>query len=301
MSTIAAFDFTPKPAFNSWDYQYKELLERILTQGYLTDERTGTGTLQVPTASLTVHLADGFPLLTSKKLHFKSIVGELLWFISGSTNKHELKNTYGVSIWDEWGDEKTGELGPVYGYQWRKWPAEIPLGPGVKADVTIDQLQQAIDQLVSNPFSRRIRVSAWNVGQLSQMALPACHTDFQFSVQPGRNGEPGTLHTSFNMRSVDVFLGLPFNMASYALLSRMVAHLTGLQPGTLTWTGNCVHLYINHTAFAQEQLTRDTYALPQLLIESRNGLQTIDDFRADDLRLEHYHAHSNWKNVPVAV
>lgn len=262
--------------------QYLDLLQHILDKGVEKTDRTGTGTLSVFGYQLRCDLADGFPLLTTKKLHVPSIVHELLWFLSGETNIAYLKQNK-VRIWDEWADAD-GNLGPVYGYQWRHWRG---------ADgVEVDQIRQLIDQIRQTPDSRRLIVSAWNVADLPKMALPPCHAFFQFYVAEGR------LSCQLYQRSADVFLGVPFNIASYALLLSMVAHVTDLQPGEFIHTFGDVHLYKNHLEQAQLQLTREPRPLPTLSI--RRKVDSIFDFHADDFVIENYDPHPHIK-APVAV
>ena len=262
--------------------QYLDLMRHILNHGEIKQDRTGTGTISVFGQQLRVDLSDGFPLLTTKKLHFKSIAHELLWFIRGESNIDYL-HEHGVSIWDEWADEK-GELGPLYGVQWRHWQ-------GPKGQV-IDQLQQVIEHIQLHPHSRRHIVSAWNVGVLSEMALPPCHLLFQFYVAGNR------LSCQVYQRSADTFLGVPFNIASYALLLMLVAQLTGYVPGELVLAFGDVHLYLNHREQVQEQLSRTPRKLPKLQI--KQGIMCIDDFTYDDFMLEDYEPYPHIK-APVAV
>jgi thymidylate synthase len=262
--------------------QYLELLRRIRTEGARKDDRTGTGTLSVFGQQLRFDLADGFPLVTTKKLHLRSVVYELLWFLRGDTNVAWLRE-HGVSIWDEWADEH-GELGPVYGRQWRAWRT---------ADGhTIDQISQVLAQLKSNPSSRRIVVSAWNVGELPLMRLQPCHAFFQFYVAGGR------LSCQMYQRSADVFLGVPFNIASYALLTHLFAQQCDLEPGELIWVGGDCHLYLNHLAQADEQLSREPFPLPRLNIRRRPP--SIFEYQYDDFEFVNYRHHAPIK-APVAV
>ncbi len=262
--------------------QYLDLLRDILDNGTLKEDRTGIGTLSVFGRQMRFDLTDGLPLVTTKKLHLPSIIHELLWFVSGETNIGYLREN-GVSIWDEWADDQ-GELGDVYGRQWRSWPT--PDGN------SIDQLHNLVQQLRSNPNSRRHIVSAWNVAAIDDMALPPCHYVYQFYVADGR------LSCLFNMRSVDCFLGLPFNLASYALLTCMVAQQVDLAPGELIWTGGDVHLYLNHLQQARLQLTRQPYPLPQLKILRKPD--SLFAYRYDDFLIEDYQYHPHIK-ARVAV
>ncbi len=262
--------------------QYHDLMRHVLETGVRKEDRTGTGTFSVFGYQMRFDLQDGFPLVTTKKLHLRSIIHELLWFLRGDTNLAYLHEN-GVSIWDEWADER-GDLGPIYGYQWRSWPA----GGGGH----VDQIAQVIDQIRSNPDSRRIIVSAWNVGQLEEMALPPCHAFFQFYVAEGR------LSCQLYQRSADIFLGVPFNIASHALLTLMVAQVTGLRPGEFIHTLGDAHLYANHLEQAQLQLTREPFPLPTMRINP--GVNSIFDFRFEDFELLDYQAHPHIK-AAVAV
>ncbi len=262
--------------------QYLDLMQHVLTNGVRKEDRTGTGTLSVFGHQMRFDLSQGFPAVTTKKLHLRSIIHELLWFLKGDTNTQYLKEN-GVSIWDEWADEK-GDLGPVYGYQWRSWPT---------ADGRhIDQISQVIDQIRNNPDSRRIIVSAWNVGEIENMALPPCHAFFQFYVADGR------LSCQLYQRSADIFLGVPFNIASYALLTLMAAQVTGLQPGDFVHTLGDAHLYANHLKLAQTQLQREPRRLPTL--EINPAVTDLLDFRFDDFELQNYDPHPHIK-APVAI
>ena len=261
---------------------YLELMRQIRDTGARKDDRTGTGTLSLFAQQMRFDLAEGFPLVTTKKVHLRSVVYELLWFLRGDTNVAWL-HEHGVSIWDEWADER-GELGPVYGKQWRTW-----LAPDGR---TIDQIAQAIDQLRRNPDSRRIIVSAWNVGELESMALMPCHAFFQFYVAGGR------LSCQLYQRSADMFLGVPFNIASYALLTHMFAQQCDLEPGELIWTGGDCHLYVNHLEQADLQLTRTPYPLPRLVIKRRP--RTIFEYEYEDFEFVNYQHHAAIK-APVAV
>lgn len=261
---------------------YLELLQDILDNGVRKEDRTGTGTISVFGRQMRIDLQQGFPLLTTKKLHTKSIIHELLWFLSGSTNVRYLQDN-GVTIWDEWADEN-GDLGRVYGAQWRTW-----LGPDGRV---VDQIAGVIEQIRRNPDSRRHLVSAWNPAEVDGMALPPCHYAFQFYVANGR------LSCMFQMRSVDTFLGLPFNLASYALLTHMVAQQCGLEPGELIWTGGDVHIYLNHLEQVQLQLSREPYPLPKLVIKRKPD--SIFDYRYEDFEFEGYQFHPGIK-APIAV
>ena len=262
--------------------QYLDLLQHVLETGVERDDRTGTGTYSVFGYQMRFDLKDGFPLLTTKKLHTKSIVHELLWFLRGETNVKPLQDV-GVSIWNEWADEQ-GELGPVYGSQWRSWPASNGR--------TIDQISELITQIKQTPYSRRLIISAWNVGEIDKMALPPCHTMFQFYVADGK------LSCQLYQRSADVFLGVPFNIASYALLLQMVAHVTDLQAGEFVHTFGDVHLYKNHLEQAKQQLLREPMPLPSMRI-SRN-VDSIFDFRYEDFELIDYQSHPHIP-APVAI
>ncbi len=261
---------------------YLELLETVLSKGSRKADRTGTGTLSVFGEQTRYDLADGFPLLTTKKLHTRSIIYELLWFLAGQTNICYL-NENGVSIWDEWADDE-GELGPIYGRQWRAWP-----GPEGR---TYDQISDVIEEIRRNPDSRRLIVSAWNVAEVPRMALAPCHTLFQFYVADGR------LSCQLYQRSADLFLGVPFNIASYALLTLMVAQVCRLQPGTFVHTFGDVHLYLNHLEQARLQLTRQPRPLPRMVLNP--GVRSIFDFRYEDFTLEGYDPHPHIK-APIAV
>lgn len=262
--------------------QYHQLLQHILDHGTEKSDRTGTGTLSVFGYQMRFDLAQGFPLVTTKKLHLRSIIHELLWFLKGDTNIQYLRENK-VSIWDEWADEN-GNLGPVYGYQWRSWPT--PEG------TSIDQISQVIDQIKNNPNSRRMIVSAWNVACVQDMALPPCHTLFQFYVAEGK------LSCQLYQRSADTFLGIPFNIASYALLTMMIAQVCGLQPGEFIHTLGDTHLYINHLEQARLQLSRPMKPLPTMHINPQ--VKSIFDFTFDDFELVGYDPHPHIK-AEVAV
>lgn len=262
--------------------QYHDLLNHILTNGTFKDDRTGTGTLSVFGYQMRFNLQDGFPLITTKKLHLKSIIHELLWFLKGDTNIQYLREN-GVRIWDEWADEQ-GNLGPVYGYQWRSWPAAN--------GKHVDQISQLVQHIKNNPNSRRHIVSAWNVGEIENMALPPCHAFFQFYVADGK------LSCQLYQRSADTFLGVPFNIASYALLTLMMAQVCKLQPGDFVHTFGDVHLYTNHLEQAKLQLTREFRPLPTMKINPE--VQSIFDFKYEDFTLENYNPHPHIK-AEVAV
>jgi len=250
--------------------QYLDLLQRIVNEGTRKEDRTGTGTLSVFGHQMRFNLEEGFPLLTTKKLHLKSIIYELLWFLKGDTNVKYLQEN-GVRIWNEWADEN-GELGPVYGHQWRSWPN---YNGG-----NIDQIQDIVNALKNNPDSRRMIVSAWNVAEVDQMALPPCHCLFQFYVANGK------LSLQLYQRSADTFLGVPFNIASYALLTMMMAQVSGLKPGDFIHTTGDTHLYLNHLEQAKEQLKRTPRTLPRMVINP--NVTSIFDFKYDDFTLEGY-------------
>jgi len=261
---------------------YLDLLTQILDHGVEKADRTGTGTLSIFGHQMRFDLSAGFPLVTTKKLHLKSIVHELVWFLSGSTNVAYLRD-HGVTIWDEWADA-AGELGPVYGHQWRAWPA--------RDGGEIDQIARLVDGLVANPDSRRHIVSAWNPAEIDRMALPPCHALFQFWVARGE------LSCQLYQRSADVFLGVPFNIASYALLTAMVAQVTGLRPGAFVHTLGDAHLYLNHLEQAREQLAREPRALPRLHLNP--AVRSIFDFRFEDVTIEGYDPHPAIK-APISV
>lgn len=262
--------------------QYLDLLQRILDEGAPKSDRTGTGTLSVFGHQMRFNLEEGFPVLTTKKLHLRSIIVELLWFLSGDTNIRYLKEN-GVSIWDEWADEK-GDLGPVYGFQWRSWP-----GPDGQS---VDQITKLIEQIRRNPDSRRLMVVAYNPAYVDQMALPPCHSLFQFYVANGK------LSCQLYQRSADTFLGVPFNIASYALLTHMVAQQCDLEVGDFVWTGGDTHLYSNHVEQAKLQLSRTPLALPTLKIKRKPA--DIFSYTFDDFEIVGYEAHPHIK-APVAV
>lgn len=260
--------------------KYLELLDRILSEGVRKDDRTGTGTLSVFGHQMRFDLSDGFPLLTTKKLHVKSIIYELLWFLKGETNVRYLQE-HGVRIWNEWADEN-GDLGPVYGHQWRSWP-DYDGGH-------IDQIEYVLNQIRTNPNSRRMIVSAWNVAEVNRMALPPCHTLFQFYVAHSR------LSLQLYQRSADTFLGMPFNIASYALLCMMMAQVTGLEPGELVYTTGDTHLYLNHLDQARLQLTREPRPLPTMQLNP--DVKSLYDFKFEDFELVGY---DPWPHIKADV
>mgnify|MGYP000875444719 FL=1 len=260
--------------------QYLNLLDRILTEGIQKGDRTGTGTLSVFGNQMRFDLRDGFPLLTTKKLHLKSIIYELLWFLKGDTNVHYLQE-HGVRIWNEWADEN-GDLGPVYGHQWRSWP-DYKGG-------TIDQIKNVVEMIRNNPNSRRMLVTAWNPAEVDEMALPPCHCLFQFYVADGR------LSLQLYQRSADTFLGVPFNIASYALLLQMMAQVTGLEAGEFVHTTGDTHLYLNHLEQARLQLTREPHPLPKMKINP--AVKDIFSFEYEDFELTDYHP---WPHISAEV
>lgn len=262
--------------------QYLDLMRDILNNGTRKTDRTGTGTLSVFGRQLRFDLSQGFPLVTTKKLHLRSIIYELLWFLNGDTNIKYL-NDNKVTIWDEWADEN-GDLGPVYGSQWRSWPA--PNGE------SIDQISRVLEQIKTKPDSRRHMVTAWNPAEVDKMALPPCHALFQFYVADGK------LSCQLYQRSADYFLGVPFNIASYALLTEMVAQQCDLKPGEFVWTGGDTHLYTNHLEQAREQLTRAPYPLPQLVIKRKPA--TLFEYQFEDFEIVNYQSHPSIK-APIAV
>lgn len=262
--------------------QYLELLQRIMDEGVVKTDRTGVGTKSVFGHQMRFDLSEGFPLLTTKKVHLKSIIYELLWFISGDTNVRYLQE-HGVSIWDEWADAD-GELGPVYGKQWRSWEA--------RDGRVVDQLAQVVDMIKNHPDSRRMLVCAWNPGEVDKMALPPCHCLFQFYVAEGR------LSCQLYQRSADTFLGVPFNIASYALLTMMIAQVCGLQPGEFIHTTGDTHIYLNHFEQVKEQLSRSPRSLPKMILNPE--VKSIFDFKYEDFKLEDYDPYPAIK-APVAV
>jgi thymidylate synthase len=299
----------------SYDEKYLNLLDDILTNGIYKSNRTGINTFSVFSREMRIDIGRGFPLLTTKKLHHKSIVHELLWFLKGETNIKYLQEN-DVRIWNEWANE-SGELGPVYGKQWRAWKTDerIPLNRVKHEDngfmeyrvVVIDQIQNCIDLLLNDPDSRRIVVSAWNVAELNDMALMPCHNFFQFVTEPTNPNEYSTiapkhkLHLKFNMRSTDVFLGLPFNIASYALLLEMMAYKVNMIPGELIWTGGDVHIYENHIKQVEEQLKRDPnkFEAPNVYFTCESDLP-FEDWKYDHIKIDEYEAYPSIK-AKVAV
>ena len=266
--------------------QYHDLMQLVLDHGAKKSDRTGTGTLSVFGHQMRFDLSAGFPLVTTKKLHLKSIIHELLWFLKGETNTRYLKEN-GVTIWDEWADAN-GNLGPVYGYQWRSWPA-----PSIKnPDCRIDQISDVIEQIKANPDSRRLIVSAWNVADIPKMALAPCHAFFQFYVADGK------LSCQLYQRSADIFLGVPFNIASYALLTMMIAQVCGLKPGDFVHTLGDAHLYANHLEQTREQLSREIRPLPTMQLNA--AVKDLFAFKFDDFTLSDYHPHPSIK-APIAV
>ena len=265
---------------------YLDLMRHVMEHGATKTDRTGTGTLSVFGWQMRFDLQEGFPMVTTKKLHTKSIIHELLWFLSGSTNVRPLQEK-GVSIWDEWAKED-GELGPVYGRQWRSWPAPMPENP----NAVIDQISALMRDLKATPDSRRLIVSAWNVAQIPQMALAPCHALFQFYVADGK------LSCQLYQRSADIFLGVPFNIASYALLTHMIAQQCDLDVGDFIWTGGDCHLYSNHLEQAKEQLSRNPYPFPKLVIHRKPA--SIFDYQFEDFEIVGYQCHPHIK-APVAI
>ncbi len=262
--------------------QYLDFMRQVRERGVRKEDRTGTGTLSLFGLQMRFDLAAGFPMVTTKKLHLRSIIHELLWFLQGESNVRYL-NENGVSIWDEWADEQ-GELGPIYGVQWRSWPT--------RDGGTVDQISDVLERIRTDPDSRRLIVSAWNVGELEQMALPPCHTLFQFWVAEGR------LSCQLYQRSADIFLGVPFNIASYALLTHMMAQQADLKVGEFIWTGGDCHLYLNHLEQADEQLSREPLPLPTLAIRRRPD--SLFDYRFEDFEVLNYQSHPHIR-AAVAV
>jgi len=262
--------------------QYLDLMRHVREAGVRKHDRTGTGTLSVFGHQMRFDLADGFPVVTTKKLHLRSIIYELLWFLNGDTNIGYL-NDHGVKIWDEWADAN-GDLGPVYGHQWRSWPA--------REGAAVDQISDVVERIHTQPDSRRLIVTAWNPADVDRMALPPCHCLFQFYVSQGK------LSCQLYQRSADIFLGVPFNIASYALLTHMIAHVSGLRPGEFIHTLGDAHLYLNHLEQADAQLAREPRGLPRLVLHRE--ITEIDDFAYEDFEISGYHPHPNIA-APVAV
>jgi len=300
---------------NSVDYEYHNLIIKILREGLWKENRTGTKTLSIFGPQVIFeNVESNFPLISTKKVHLKSIIGELLWFLSGSTNKHVLRDKYGVTIWDEWGDDETGELGPVYGHQWVNWTYVKPdsellnawkkglthFPGGFKArHKSINQIQNIIDTLKKNPDDRRMIVSAWHVDQIPLMALPPCHWSFQCDTRQYPNNKKRTLNLKMNIRSWDIFLGGPFNIASYAILLLMLAQEVDMIPGNLIISAGDVHIYEDHLEYIYQQLQRGSKSsTPQMKLNSKKGFW---DFTPEDFTLENYNPHPNWKNIPIAV
>lgn len=265
---------------------YEDLVRKILREGTLKSDRTGTGTISLFGQQMRFDLTSSFPLVTTKTVFFKGVAYELLWFLKGSSNVHWLQE-HNVHIWDEWADPQTGELGPVYGVQWRSWPAPTAEDPGR----TIDQIEKALDLIRNHPDSRRIIVTAWNPAEIDQMALPPCHALFQFYVADGK------LSCQLYQRSCDMFLGVPFNIASYSLLTMMMAQQAGLEPGEFVWTGGDCHVYDNHIDQVMEQLSRKPYPYPQIQIRKADS---IFSYEYEDFDIVNYQHHSTLK-APVAV
>ncbi|MGQ0709501.1 MAG: thymidylate synthase [Rhodoferax sp.] len=281
---------TPPPAQRPIRSQYEDFMRHVFEHGVAKGDRTGTGTRSVFGHQMRFDLNEGFPLVTTKKVHLRSIIQELLWFLTGSSNNRWLQER-GVSIWDEWADPATGDLGPVYGVQWRSWPT--PDGGH------IDQIAEVVQTLKTNPDSRRIIVSAWNVAELSKMALMPCHAFFQFYVAPASApGGKGRLSCQLYQRSADIFLGVPFNIASYALLTHMLAQQCDLDVGDFVWTGGDCHIYSNHFAQVQTQLERAPYPYPTLHIQRRPD--SLFDYQYEDFEVQDYQCHPAIK-APVAV
>lgn len=304
-------------SLNDADYQYHKLVEKILEEGIWKENRTGIKTLSIfgPQVEFK-NIGEKFPLLTTKRIHLKSIIGELLWFLSGSTNKHELKDKYGVTIWDEWGDDETGELGPIYGHQWVHWeyykknPDWTPDGkprisdtPKNNKDKFIkdyeNQILDILHKLHTNPDDRRMIVSAWNVPQIPKMALPPCHWSYQFDTRQYPGDDKRTLNIKMNIRSWDIFLGGPFNIASYAILLLMMAQEVNMIPGNLYISAGDVHIYENHLEYILKQLARSSKTHEPIMKLNEN--KDFWGFKPEDFDLYGYNAHPNWKNIPVAV
>lgn len=279
-------DRIPPTPHSSVPTPYEDLVRKILREGTLKSDRTGTGTISLFGQQMRFDLSEGFPLLTTKRVFFKGLAYELLWFLKGSSNVRWLQE-HNVHIWDEWADPETGDLGPVYGVQWRSWPAPTADDP----HHTIDQISKVLQLIKEHPDSRRMVVSAWNPAEIDEMALPPCHALFQFYVADGR------LSCQLYQRSADMFLGVPFNIASYALLTTMIAQQTGLEPGEFVWTGGDCHVYDNHIDQVLEQLSREPYPYPTLKIDKAASLF---DYDYEDFHIENYQYHPTIK-APVAV
>ena len=299
------FPVNPATELNKTDREYHNLLIKILEEGVWKENRTGIKTLSIFGPQVEFHdVASAFPLLTTKRIHLKSVIGELLWFLSGSTNKHDLRDKYGTTIWDEWGDDETGELGPVYGHQWVNWEYKVPKstypngGPGFETK-SINQLQNNIDTLKNNPDDRRMITSAWHVEQIPEMALPPCHWSFQWESRKYPGEIRRRLNLKMNIRSWDIFLGGPFNISSYAILLLMMAQEVDMEAGNLYISAGDVHIYENHLEYIYKQLERNSKGMePIMFLNSDKGFW---DFTPQDFILDDYDPHPNWKGVPVAV
>jgi len=296
---------------NDTDAKYHNLIIKILCEGIWKENRTGTKALSIFGPQVIFEdVGNKFPLLTTKKIHLKSIIGELLWFLSGSTNKHELRDKYGVTIWSEWGDDETGELGPVYGHQWVNWTYLELLWPYKEAvkgiipkqhveEFSINQIQNIINTLKTNPDDRRMIVSAWHVDQIKDMALPPCHWSYQFDTRLYPGETKRRLNIKMNIRSWDIFLGGPFNIASYAILLLMMAQEVDMIPGNLYISAGDVHIYENHLEYIYKQLARESKNSEPIMKLNKN--KGFWDFTLEDFQLEKYDAHPNWKNIPIAI
>ncbi|MCK9446996.1 thymidylate synthase [bacterium] len=283
---------------NIADDTYHNLMRDILSYGKIKENRTVTRTLSLFGPQLRFKMNEGFPLITTRKIHWKSVVGELLWFLSGNTNKFELKEKYGVSIWDEWGNNETGELGPIYGKQWINWEHTILNEDNILITKSINQLQNVINKLQTNPDDRRLIVTAWNPGEIDLMSLPPCHWSFQFYSVINNKGER-ELSIIMNIRSWDVFLGGPFNIAEYALLLMMVAKQVNMIPYELIINAGDAHIYQDHIPYVKEQLLRESFPSPTIYLNPE--IKNIFDYTTNDIKLINYVSHSNWKNISVAV
>lgn len=288
---------------NDADKMYHDLLVNILSNGIWKESRTGIKTLSIFGPQLKFDISKAFPLITTKKIHWKSIIGELLWFLSGSTNKFELKEKYGVSIWDEWGNNETGELGPIYGKQWISWKTynnkihKDKKGNNIYIPIVINQIDKLISFLKNDPDNRRMLVSAWNPAEIAQMALPPCHWSFQCYTSINKNGNR-EISMIMNIRSWDTFLGGPFNIAEYALLLMILGREVNMIPKNLIINAGDAHIYENHIPYVIEQLQRDSKSLPSIQFLN---IKDIYEYTPDDIMLISYDAHPNWKNVPVAI